>query len=71
MIFLASLKEMNTPANGHYVLTTLSVALLFAAIFLFGGRAAYQPGQRGRTAVPSPWLPASRWATLSYTCCPP
>jgi hypothetical protein len=30
------------------VLTSLSVALLFAAIFLFGGRLAYQPGQRGR-----------------------
>jgi len=28
--------------------TSLSVALLFAAIFLFGGRAAYRPGQRGR-----------------------
>jgi zinc transporter ZupT len=27
---------------------TLSVALLFAAVFLFGGRLAYQPGQRGR-----------------------
>ena len=36
------------PAQGPYVLTTLSVALLFAAIFLFGGRAAYRPGQRGR-----------------------
>jgi hypothetical protein len=30
------------------VLTSLSVALLFAAIFLFGGRLAYQPCQRGR-----------------------
>jgi hypothetical protein len=30
------------------MLMTLSVALLFAAIFLFGGRAAYRPGQRGR-----------------------
>ena len=28
--------------------TSLSVALLFADIFLFGGRAAYRPGQRGR-----------------------
>lgn len=36
------------PANGQNTLTTLSVALLFAAIFLFGRRAAYQPGQRGR-----------------------
>jgi hypothetical protein len=36
------------PAQGLSVLTTLSVALLFAAIFLFGGRAAYRPGQRGR-----------------------
>jgi hypothetical protein len=35
-------------AHGPYVLVTLSVALLFAAIFLFGGRAAYRPGQRGR-----------------------
>jgi hypothetical protein len=30
------------------IMATLSVALLFAAIFLFGGRASYQPGQRGR-----------------------
>ena len=28
--------------------TSLLVALLFAAIFLFGGRMAYRPGQRGR-----------------------
>jgi len=30
------------------LLTSLIVALLFAVIFLFGGRAAYRPGQRGR-----------------------
>jgi len=30
------------------VFTSLSVALVFAAIFLFGGRLAYRPGQRGR-----------------------
>ena len=36
------------PAQGPDALMTLSVALLFAAIFLFGGRAAYRPGQRGR-----------------------
>jgi len=36
------------PAHAPSALTTLSVALLFAAIFLFGGRAAYRPGQRGR-----------------------
>jgi hypothetical protein len=30
------------------VFASLGVALLFAAIFLFGGRAAYRPGQRGR-----------------------
>ena len=36
------------PAQSPDALTTLSVALLFAAIFLFGGRAAYRPGQRGR-----------------------
>ena len=36
------------PAHGPSALTALSVALLFAAIFLFGGRAAYRPGQRGR-----------------------
>jgi len=36
------------PAPGLSALATLSVALLFAAIFLFGGRAAYRPGQRGR-----------------------
>ena len=29
------------------VFTSLIVALLFAAIFLFGGRVAYRPGQRG------------------------
>ena len=33
-------------AQGPYALT-MSVALLFAAIFLFGGRAAYRPGQPG------------------------
>jgi hypothetical protein len=36
------------PAHDPSTLMTLSVALLFAAIFLFGGRAAYRPGQRGR-----------------------
>jgi hypothetical protein len=36
------------PAHGPNALATLSVALLFCAIFLFGGRAAYRPGQRGR-----------------------
>src|SRR5512137_2672451 len=35
------------PAQGPHPLTTLSVALLFAAIFLFGRRAAYRPGQKG------------------------
>ena len=30
------------------VFTSLGVALLFAAIYLFGGRLAYRPGQRGR-----------------------
>jgi hypothetical protein len=30
------------------VFTSLLVALLFAAIFLFGSRLAYRPGQRGR-----------------------
>jgi hypothetical protein len=35
-------------ANVTHGLMTLSVALLFAAIFLFGGRAAYRPGQKGR-----------------------
>ena len=29
------------------VFTSLSVAMLFAAIFLFGGQLAYRPGQRG------------------------
>ena len=32
----------------HEGIHALSVALLFAAIFLFGGRVAYRPGQRGR-----------------------
>jgi len=36
------------PAHDPHVLMTLSVALLFAAIFLFGGRVAYRPGQKGR-----------------------
>ena len=31
---------MNTPEYGDHPLLTLSVALLFAAIFLFGGRLA-------------------------------
>jgi len=39
---------MNTPEHVAHPLLTLSVALLFAAIFLFGGRAAYRPGQKGR-----------------------
>ena len=30
------------------VFTSLIIALLFAAIFLFGGRLAYRPGQKGR-----------------------
>jgi len=36
------------PAHDPSTLTTLGVALLFAAIFLVGGRAAYRPGQKGR-----------------------
>jgi hypothetical protein len=43
-ILLASI----TPGYGSNPLVTLSVALVFAAIFLFGGRAACQPGQKGR-----------------------
>jgi hypothetical protein len=39
---------MNMPANSPSVLMTLSIALLFAAIYLFGGRLAYRPGQKGR-----------------------
>jgi hypothetical protein len=35
------------PAHDPSTLMTLGVALLFAGIFLFGGRAAYRPGQRG------------------------
>jgi hypothetical protein len=44
-------------------LTTLSVALLFAAIFLFGGRAAYHPGQRGRRR----FLSFAAGISVSYT----
>ena len=43
---------MNMPANGLSVLMTLSIALLFAAIYLFGGRLAYRPGQKGPPPVP-------------------
>jgi hypothetical protein len=39
---------VSIPAHYPYALTTLIVALLFAAIFLFGGKTAYRPGQRGR-----------------------
>ena len=35
-------------AQGTTALATLSVAFLFAVIFLFGRRAAYRPGQKGR-----------------------
>ena len=35
-------------APGAHPLATLSVALVFAAIFLVGGRVTYQPGQKGR-----------------------
>ncbi len=51
------------PAHAPYVLTTLSVALLFAAIFLFGGRAAYHPGQRGRRR----FLSFAAGISVSYT----
>jgi hypothetical protein len=45
------------------LLTTLSVALLFAAIFLFGGRVAYHPGQRGRRRL----LSFAAGISVSYT----
>jgi hypothetical protein len=51
------------PAHAPYALTTLSVALLFAAIFLFGGRAAYHPGQRGRRR----FLSFAAGISVSYT----
>jgi len=37
---------MSMPAHYPYALTTLSVALLFGAIFLFGSRVASRPGRR-------------------------
>ena len=34
--------------DAPYALMTMSVAILFSIIYLFGGKAAYKPGQRGR-----------------------
>jgi hypothetical protein len=51
------------PAHAPSALTTLSVALLFAAIFLYGGRAAYHPGQRGRRR----FLSFAAGISVSYT----
>jgi hypothetical protein len=51
------------PAHAPSALTTLSVALLFAAIFLFGGRAAYHAGQRGRRR----FLSFAAGISVSYT----
>jgi hypothetical protein len=51
------------PAHAPSALTTLSVALLFAATFLFGGRAAYHPGQRGRRR----FLSFAAGISVSYT----
>lgn len=45
------------------VLTSLIVALLFAAIFLFGGRLAYRPGQRGHRR----FLSFSAGISVGYT----
>ena len=44
MILLTLTLKEHDPST----LATLSVAMLFGAIFLFGGRMAYQPGQKGR-----------------------
>ena len=51
------------PAHGPSALITLSVALLFAAIYLFGGRAAFRPGQRGRRR----FLSFAAGISLGYT----
>ena len=47
------------------VFTSLGVALLFAAIFLFGGRVAYRPGQRGRRR----FLSFAAGISVAYTLC--
>jgi hypothetical protein len=50
-------------AHGPNALAALSVALLFAALFLFGGRAAHHPGQRGRRR----FLSFAAGISVSYT----
>jgi len=39
---------VNVSDNNPYTLTTLGIALLFATVFLFGGRIAYRPGEKDR-----------------------
>ncbi len=49
--------------NSLSMLGTLAVALLFAVIFLFGGRLAYRPGQKGRRR----FLSFAAGISVSYT----
>lgn len=51
------------PAHDSHALLTLTVALLFAAIFLLGGRFAYRPGQKGRRR----FLSFAAGLSVSYT----
>ena len=47
MELITPLQEVTTPGHTPRTLMTLGVALLFAAIYLFGGRASQVFGERG------------------------
>ena len=48
MELITPLQEVTRPGHAPRTLMTLGVALLFAAIYLFGGRANQVLGERGR-----------------------
>jgi hypothetical protein len=47
MEFLATIQEVATPGHTPRTLMTLGVALLFAAIYVLGGRASQVFGESG------------------------
>jgi hypothetical protein len=63
MELVRSFEEVTRPGQELRTLTTLSVALLFAAIYLFGGRATQRLGERGSRR----FLSFAAGLSVSYT----
>ena len=63
MELITPLQEVTRPGHTPRTLATLGVALLFAAIYLFGGRANQRLGERGRRR----FLSFAAGLAISYT----